>query len=61
MYHQNLNETMYGLRIHLRKATSTCQFGMLTEELIRDKLVSSLRDRKTKLRLLMDINAISQL
>ena len=38
----------------LRKAASTCQFGTLTEELIRDRLVIGLQDHSTKLRLLKE-------
>lgn len=41
---------------HLRKAASTCQFGTLTEELIRDHLVIGLQDHATKLRLLREEN-----
>ena len=51
---------MDGYVNRLRKAASTCHFGTLTEELIRDRLVIGLRDHATKLRLLkedsLDIN-----
>ena len=60
MCQQNLDETVDGYVNRLRKAASTCQFGTITEELIRDRLVIGLRDHATKLRLLkedsLDIN-----
>ena len=60
MCQQNPDETVDGYVNRLRKAASTCQFGTLTEELIRDRLLIGLRDHATKLRLLkedsLDIN-----
>ena len=60
MCQQNPDELMDGYVSRLRKAASICQFGTLTEEIIRDQLVISLRDHATKLRLLkedsLDIN-----
>ena len=60
MCQQNPDEPVDGYVNRLRKAASTCQFGTLTEELIRDVLVIGLRDQATKLRLLkedsLDIN-----
>ena len=60
MCQQNPDEPVDGYVNRLRKAASTCQFGTLTEELIRDRLVIGLRDHATKLRLLkedsLDIN-----
>ena len=60
MSQQNPDEPVDGYVNRLRKAASTCQFGTLTEELIRDRLVIGLRDHATKLRLLkedsLDIN-----
>ena len=57
---QNTEETVDSFVNRLRKAASTCQFGTLTEELIRDRLVIGLKDHATKLRLLkeegMDLN-----
>ena len=60
MCQQNPDEPVDGYVNLLRKAASTRQFGTLTEELIRDRLVIGLRDHATKLRLLkedsLDIN-----
>ena len=60
MCQQNPDEPVDGYVNRLRKAASTCQFGTLTEELIRERLVIGLRDHATKLRLLkedsLDIN-----
>ena len=60
MCQQNSEETVDSYVNRLRKAASTCHFGTLTEELIRDRLVIGLRDHATKLRLLkedsLDIN-----
>ena len=60
MCQQNPDEPVDGYVNRLRKAASTCQFGTLTEELIRDRLVIGLRDHATKLQLLkedsLDIN-----
>ena len=57
---QNPEETVDNFINRLRKAASTCQFGTLTEGLIRDRLVIGLKDHSTKLRLLkeegMDLN-----
>ena len=57
---QNPEETIDSFINRLRKAASMCQFGTLTEELIRDQLVIGLKDHSTKLRLLkeegMDLN-----
>ncbi|XP_068757645.1 uncharacterized protein [Montipora capricornis] len=38
----------------LRKHAATCEFGTLTDEFIRDRLVLGIRDESTKLRLLKD-------
>lgn len=38
----------------LRKLASSCPFGTLTDELIRDRLVLGITDRSTKLRLLKE-------
>ena len=51
---QNLEEPVDAYINRLRKAASTCQFGTLTEELIRDRLVIGLQDHSTKLRLLKE-------
>ena len=60
MCQQNPDEPVDGYVNLLRKAASTRQFGTLTEELIRDRLVIGLRDHATKLRLLkedsLDVN-----
>ena len=52
MRQQNPDELVDGYVNRLRKAASTCQFGTLIEELIRDRLAIGLRDHVTKLRLL---------
>ena len=39
MCQQNSGETVDSYVNRLRKAASTCQFGTITEELIRDRLV----------------------
>ena len=39
---------------HLRKLASSCQFGDLTEEMIRDRLVIRIQDNNTKARLLRE-------
>ena len=51
---QNLEEPVDAYTNRLRKAASTCQFGTLTEKLIRDRLVIGLQDHSTKLRLLKE-------
>ncbi|KXJ04486.1 hypothetical protein AC249_AIPGENE8434, partial [Exaiptasia diaphana] len=38
----------------LRKHAATCEFGVLTDELIRDRLVLGIREESTKLRLLKE-------
>ena len=38
----------------LRKLASSCQFGALTEEMIRNRLVFSIQDKSTKARLLRE-------
>ena len=48
---QNPEEPVESCINRLRKAASTCQFGKLKEELIRDRLVIGLQDHSTKLRL----------
>ena len=53
---QGPEETVDGYVNRLRKCASTCQFGTLTEELIRDRLVLGLREHSTKLRLLKEDN-----
>jgi len=45
---QSPEETTDSFMNRLRKAASTCQFGTLTEELIRDRLVIGLKDHSTK-------------
>ena len=56
MRQKNSGETMDSYVNRLQKAASTCQFGTLTEELIRDRLVIDLQDHSTKLRLLKEEN-----
>lgn len=51
---QNLDEPVDSFINQLQKAASTCEFGMLTDELIRDRLVIGLQDHSTKLRLLKE-------
>ena len=51
---QQPEESVDGYVNRLRKCASTCQFGTLTEELIRDRLVLGLRNQSTKLRLLKE-------
>lgn len=53
---QGPEETVDGYVNRLRKCASTCQFGTLTEELIRDRLVLGLLEHSTKLRLLKEDN-----
>lgn len=38
----------------LRKLASSCKFGTLTDEMIRDRIVIGLQDKATKLRLLKE-------
>ena len=38
----------------LRKMTSACKYGALTNEMIRDRIVISFQDKATKLRLLKE-------
>ena len=38
----------------MRKLASSCKFGMLTDEMIRDRIVIRLQDKATKLRLLKE-------
>ena len=38
----------------LRKQSSSCKFGALTDEMIHDRIVIGLQDRNTKLRLLKE-------
>ena len=52
MCSQNAEETVDEFVNRIRKLASSCQFGTLTEELIRDKLVLGISDQSTKLRLL---------
>ena len=51
---QNSEESIDGFVNRLRKAASTCKFGTLTDELIRDRIVMGVQDRTTKLRLLKE-------
>ena len=54
MCSQNPEETVDEFVNRIRKLASSCQFGILTEELIRDKLVLGISDQTTKLRLLKE-------
>lgn len=54
MCSQNTEETMDEFVNRIRKLTLSYQFGTLTEELIRDKLVLGISDQSTKLRLLKE-------
>lgn len=54
MCSQNAEETVDEFVNRIRKLASSCQFGTLTEELIRDKLVLGISDQSTKLRLLKE-------
>ena len=51
---QTLEETVDGYVNRLRKLASSCQFGTLTEEMIRDRLVIGIQDTGTKARLLRE-------
>ena len=51
---QNDQETTDEFVNRIRKLASSCEFGTLTEELIRDKLVLGIKDQATKLRLLKE-------
>lgn len=51
---QNAEESVDDYVNRLRKLPSSCQFGTLTDELIRDRLVLGITDRSTKLRLLKE-------
>ena len=53
---QSPDESIDGFVNRLRKAASTCKFGTLTDELIRDRIVMGLQDKTTKLRLLKEEN-----
>ena len=48
---QNVEEPIDRYVNRLRKQAATCEFGTLTDELIRDRLVLGIRDESTKLRL----------
>ena len=50
-YIQTPEETVDGYVNRLRKLASSCQFGTLTEEMIRDGLVIGIQDTGTKARL----------
>ena len=47
-------ETVDYLVNRLRKLASSCQYGALTEEMIRDRLVIGILDKSTKARLLLE-------
>ncbi|XP_028513100.1 uncharacterized protein LOC114574520, partial [Exaiptasia diaphana] len=51
---QSTDETIDGYVNRLRKHAATCEFGVLTDELIRDRLVLGIREESTKLRLLKE-------
>ena len=51
---QNQGESVDSYVTRLRKFASSCEFGTLTDELIRDKLVICLNDRGTKGKLLRE-------
>ena len=51
---QTPEETVDGYFNRLRKLASSCQFGTLTEEMIRDRLVIGIQDTGTKARLLRE-------
>ena len=51
---QTPEETVDGYVNRLRKLASSCQFGTLTEEMIRDRLVIGIQDTGTKARLLRE-------
>ena len=53
---QNADEPVDGFVNRLRKKASTCQFGSLIEEMIRDQLVIGINDHSTKLCLLKEEN-----
>ena len=53
---QNSDESIDEFLNRIRKLSSSCEFGTLTEELIRDKLVLGIQDETTKLRLLKEDN-----
>ena len=54
MCSQNAEETVDEFVNRIRKLASSCQFGTLTEELIRNKLVLGISDQSKKLRLLKE-------
>ena len=51
---QTPEETVDGYVNRLRKLASSCQFGTLTEEMIRNRLVIAIHDTGTKARLLRE-------
>lgn len=51
---QSSEETVDCYVNRLRKLASSCQFGTLTDEMIRDKLVIGIQDKSTKARLLRE-------
>ena len=51
---QNVKESIDRYVNRLRKHAATCEFGTLTDELIRDRLVLGILDESTKLRLLKE-------
>nr|XP_054767488.1 uncharacterized protein K02A2.6-like [Lytechinus pictus] len=51
---QNTDETVENYYVRLRSLASSCEFGTLTDELIRDRIVLGIRDDNTRKRLLQE-------
>ena len=53
---QNTDETVENYYVRLRSLASTCEFGTLTDDLIRDRIVLGIRDDNARKRLLQEPN-----
>lgn len=53
---QNTDESVENYYVRLRSLASTCEFGTLTDDLIRDRIVLGIRDDNTRKRLLQEPN-----
>ena len=53
---QKPDETVDCFVNRLRKLASFCQYGALTDEMIRDRLVTGIQDKGAKARLLQEVS-----
>ena len=51
---QNCQETVENVYVRLRSLASTCEFGSLTDELVRDRLVVGISDENVRKRVLQE-------